>query len=305
MKISVSDIGVPVKDTQMFAYLKECGFDAVDFSFEKYFHRNGIFGDIDNVTDKQIEEYFTNLKSEADKVCFEVGQIHSQFGGHPREYDHNIDEIVKREAACIKAAHWLGCKYVVIHPIIDRRRYYDYYVKENFEQSADFYSRLIPYLEEYDVYGCVENMWMVDPVYTNICSTIFSHAQEMVDMCDRLGERFKICVDVGHGPLTQDDAAEMIRISGDRLAVLHLHDNDGISDLHAYPYSVYQTPYSNAWKPMRIDWDEIIKALDEVNYRGNLNFEISAPGPEEVKKFGYEYLAKIGRYMVSKRTVKY
>ena len=56
---------------------------------------------------------------------------------------------------------------------------------------------------------------------------------------------------------------------------------------------------------MRINWDDILNALDEVDYRGNLNFEIAAPGPAEVKKFGYEYLAKIGRYMADKRKVQY
>ena len=305
MKISVSNGGVPVSDKELFRYLKDCGFDAVDFSLGKYFGRNGIFGDIDNVTDEQIKEYFTSLKAEADKADFEVGQVHSQFDGHPKSYDNDIEDVIKREIACIKATHYLGCKYIVIHPIINRSRIYDYRIEETFEDEKKFYSRLIPTLEEYDVYCCFENMWMVDPVYTNICTTIFSHAKEMVDMCDVMGDRFKICVDIGHGPITQDDPAEMIRISGDRLAVIHAHDNDGISDLHAYPYSAYQTPYSCAWKPMRINWDEILNALDEVNYRGNLNFEINAPGPCEVKKFGYEYLAKIGRYMAAKRKIQY
>lgn len=305
MKISVSSGGAPTGDTKLFAYLKDCGFDAVDFQLESYFHRNGKFGDIDAVTDAQIKEYFTNLKAEADKVGFEVGQTHSQFGGHPREYDNDIDEIIKREIACIKATHYLGAKYCVIHPIINRGRYYDYRIKETFDENVEFYRRLIPTLEEYDVYACLENMWMVDPVYTNICSTIFSHAQEMVDMCGVLGERFRICVDIGHGPLTQDNPADMIRISGKKLACLHTHDNDGISDLHAYPYSAYQTPYSNNWKPLRIDWDDVIKALDEVEYRGNLNFEINAPGPDAVKRYGYEYLAHIGHYMAEQRKIQY
>ncbi len=297
MKISVSSGGVPVADTQLFAYLKERGFDAVDFQLERYFARNGKFASLEALEDEQSFEHFSRLRAEADKEGLEVGQTHSQFGGHPREYDNDIDEIVKREIACIRATHILGAKYCVIHPIINRGRYYDYRVKQTFDENVEFYRRLIPTLEKYDVYCCVENMWMVDPVYTNICSTIFSHAQEMADMCDLLGERFKICVDIGHGTLTQDNPADMIRISGKRLACLHTHDNDGISDLHAFPYSAYQTPYSNNWKPLRIDWNDVIKALDEVGYSGNLNFEINAPGPDEVKKFGYEYLAQIGRYM--------
>lgn len=304
MKISVTN-GTPVGETEQFQYLKDCGFDATDFSLGHYFERSGMFGDIDNVTDKQIKEHFTMLKECADKAGFEIGQTHSAFTGHPRNYDFDIDEIVKRQIASIKATHYLGSKYCVVHPIIKPGRRYDFLVKEAFDESVDFYKRLIPTLEEYDVYCCIENMWVCDPVYNNICSTILSHAQEMVDMCNVLGDRFRICIDVGHGPLTQDDAAEMVRISGDKLAVLHTHDNDGMLDLHTFPYSAHGKPYGFKANPMRINWEDFMKALDDVNYRGNLSFEMTPPGPRELWAAGYKYLAEIAKYLVSLREIKY
>lgn len=302
MKISVTN-GVPASETEQFRYLKDCGFDATDFSCGRYFDRNGMFGDIDNVTDSQIKEHFTMLKNLADDADFEVGQTHSAFSGHPAGYNYDYDEIVKRQIASIKATHYLGSKFCVVHPIIMPGRRYDLLKKEAFDKSIEFYRRLIPALEEYDVYCCIENMWVCDPVYGHICSTILSHAEEMVDMCNILGDRFKICVDVGHGPLTQDNAAEMVRISGDKLAVLHVHDNDGISDLHTFPFSAHAAPHG--MKPMRIDWNDFTKALDDVNYKGNLNFEMTPPGPDEIKASGYRYLADIAKYLISLRTVKY
>ena len=304
MKISVSN-DVPVGELEQFSFMKECGFDATDLSLEKYFGRKGIFSDIDSVTDEQIKEHFTMLRREAEKVGFEIGQTHSAFTGHPAHYDFNMDEVVARQIASIKATHYLGSKHCVVHPIIMPGRRYDKLVKEAFDASVEFYKRLIPTLEQYDVYCCIENMWVSDPVYKNICSTILSHAQEMVDMCEVLGERFKICVDVGHGPLTQDDPAEMVRICGDKLVCLHTHDNDGFMDLHTFPFSVHCAPYSASWKPMRIDWNDFMKALDDVGYKGILSFEITAPGPRELKKAGLTYLAAIGRYLVSLRTLKY
>lgn len=304
MKISVTN-GVPATETEQFAFLKECGFDATDFSLGKYFDRTGMFGDIDNVTDEQIKEHFTMLKECADKVGFEIGQTHSAFSGHPRGYDFDYDEIVKRQIASIKATHYLGSKYCVIHPIIMPGRRYDLLNKEAFDKSVEFYKRLEPTLIEYDVYCCIENMWVSDPVYGHICSTILSHAQEMVDMCNVLGDRYKICLDVGHGPLTQDDPAEMVRICGDKLVCLHTHDNDGILDLHTFPYSAHGAPYGTKWKPMRINWEDFMKALDEVDYRGNLSFEMTPPGPEALRKPGLEYLAAIARYLISLREVKY
>lgn len=305
MKLSVQNAR-HLPEMERFAFLKSCGFDACDFSMGEYFGRNGIWADIDKVTDEEIKEHFTALRKEAERVGFEVGQTHAEFTGHPTAYTGGLDEVVKRQIASIKATHYLGAKYCVVHPIIKPGRWYDKNVKEAFDESLEFYKMLIPTLEEYDVYCCVENMWHSDPVYKNICSTIFSHCQEMVDMCELLGERFKICVDIGHGPLTQDDPAEMIRIAGDKLVCLHTHDNDGISDIHAAPFSMYAKPYSVSWKPMRIDWNDVMKALDDVNYKGNLSFEISfEPIPGGLKEASYKYLAAIGEYLVSLRTVKY
>ena len=305
MKLSVGGAAHIVGEREQFAYLKSCGFDACDFPMNRYFFTDGIYKDIDNVTDEMIAEHFTMLREEAEKVGFEIGQTHSQFTGHPSSYGGNIEEVIKREIACIKATHYLGCKYCVIHPIIKAGRRYDILVKEAFDESVEFYKRLIPTLEEYDVYCCIENMWNFDPVYKNICSTILSHAQEMVDMCELLGDRFRICVDIGHGTLTQDDPAQMIRICGDKLACLHAHDNDGIEDMHSFPFTPYAKPHSVNWSPMRVNWNEIMNALDEVDYRGNLNFEVVVPGPRELHEAGLKYLSAIANYLVSLRKVKY
>ena len=303
MKISVNNTEYP-SEKEQFKYLKDCGFDACNLSLG-HFERKGMFGDIDNVTDEQIKEHFTMLREEAEKVGFSIGQTHSAFSGHPRDYDFNLDEIVKRQIASIKATHYLGCKLCVVHPVIKPNRRYDHLIKEAFDESVEFYRQLIPTLEEYDVYCCIENMWMCDPVYGHICATILSRAQEMVDMCNVLGDRFRICLDVGHGLLTQDDPVEMVRICGDKLACLHAHDNDGILDLHAFPFTPHGKPYGTSWKPLRMDWTAFMKALDEVNYRGDLCFEVGAPGPEPLWTPGYKYLAEIEKYLVSLRELKY
>lgn len=305
MKISVSNGSVVVNEKEQFKFLKDCGFDATDFSLGKYFGREGMFGDIDNVTDDMIKEHFTMLKEQADKAGFEIGQTHAEFSGHPLKYDYDIDEIVKRQIASIKATHYLGAKYCVVHPIIKPGRRYELLKQEAFDESVEFYKRLIPTLEEYDVYCCIENMWRRDPVFKHICTTILSHAEEMVDMCNVLGDRFKICLDIGHGTLTQDDPVKMVRICGDKIVCLHTHDNDGMLDLHTFPYSTFGVPYGTKWVPLRVDWEKLMKALDDIDYRGNLNFEISIPGPDGLKKAGYTYLSEIGKYLVSLREIQY
>ena len=298
MKISVS--GLP----ERFKLLADCGFDACDFSLGDYLGRKA-HEDIYAVTDEMIEEQFTAIRKEAEAAGIEIGQTHGTGGGHPRSYDFDYDEMAARAIASVKATHFLGCKYCVVHPVILPGRKYDKLVQEAFDKSVEFYRRLIPTLEKYDVYCCIENMWVCDDVYGHICSTILSHAQEMVDMCNVLGDRFRICYDTGHATLTQDDPIEYIRICGDKLAVLHTHDNDGILDLHTFPYSSHGKPYGLSWKPMRIDWEAFMHALDEIGYEGNLNFEMVPPGPLPVRDAGFAYLAAIARYLVSLRDEKY
>ena len=46
---------------------------------------------------------------------------------------------------------------------------------------------------------------------------------------------------------------------GDYIGCLHVHDNDGIHDLH-------QAPYSGV-----IDWKEVMQALKDINYQGVFN----------------------------------
>lgn len=297
MKLSIANSYI-CSETEQFAYLKECGFDGADFSLGRYFDRNAkLFGDIQNVTDKQIKEHFTMLKQKADEPGFVICQTHSAFTGHPAGYDFDIDEIVKRQEASIKATHYLGCKYCVVHPIIKPGRRYDLLKKEAFDESVEFYRRLIPTLEKYDVYCCIENMWVCDPVYKHICSTILSHAEEMVEMCEVLGDRFKICLDVGHAVLTQDDPVKAVHICGDKLAVLHAHEVDGINDLHTFPFARFGKPVGTS--PMRTDWVAFMKALKEIGYKGELSFEMCPPGPSELLRAGHEYMAEIGRYLIS------
>jgi hypothetical protein len=40
-----------------------------------------------------------------------------------------------------------------------------------------------------------------------------------------------------------------------------------------------------------------MQALKEIGYKGDLSFEISAPGPWEIKSAGLRYLAAIGRHL--------
>ena len=81
---------------------------------------------------------------------------------------------------------------------------------------------------------------------------------------DQLDEAcFGICLDTGHLNLKDKDQRNFILKAGKRLKALHIADNQGETDQHMMPYG-----------RGNIDFDEVIRALREVDYEGLFNLEI-------------------------------
>lgn len=292
MKISVSSHSPRLAAGDgMFRLLKECGFDACDLMLNHVYEKS----------DAVLREYCQKLRALADEAGIEIGQTHADFAKTSKDtaFSEGWDEPFGRAVASIKATGYLGVRHCVVHPVRVPGRYNNKLVAQCYAEARDFYARLIPYLEEYDVVCCLENMWARDPYFGRICATILSRPEELITMCDELNAiapgRFGICVDVGHCELTQDAPHEMILACGSRLKVLHLHDTDGISDLHTLPYSVHGKPAGSS--PMRTDWSEVMSALRKIGYEGILNFEVEVPEPAAIVPAGLRYLAKIARYL--------
>ena len=295
MDIAVANV-YTCDEMDQFDYFKSVGFDAVDMTLNPYFNRGGKFEyNIDYVTEDEVKEHFTALRKRAEQAGVYVCQTHGTFGGHPGNYNFDYDEIYKRLCWSIKATHYLGCKQIVIHPIILPGRRHDLLKDYNFNRAVEFYRMLEPTLEKYDVICCLENMFVSDKTYKHICSTVLSRAEEMVEMCNVLGDRYKICYDVGHALVTQDDPIKYVYTCGDKLIGLHAHGNDGYNDLHDLPFMRYHKIPGT--EPTTIDWHEFMRALKDIGYKGTLDFEIGPCGPDEVKPASHRYLAKIGRYL--------
>lgn len=91
------------------------------------------------------------------------------------------------------------------------------------------------------------------------------------------------------------DFESFITSLGDRLKVLHIHDNDGIADLHQIPYTFTKTREN---KPST-DWDGFIKGLRNIRFNETLSFEtapVLAAFPDAMKQDALEFINKIGSY---------
>ena len=289
MKLSVcSGIGSLEKpNIEFFKMLKESGFDAVDL---------GLWGGFNYDTEDQLKAACENYRKAANEEGMVIGQTHAAFSGHPRDNQYDYENIEQRQIKDIKITRWLGCNRIVIHPNVLQGNIYNMFEKYNFPKLVEMYAKLTPVLEEYDVYCCIENMWNWDSHLNRICATSCSRATELRALADALGERFKVCIDTGHGELTGENPVEMVRTVGDKLGALHCHATNCRDDFHTLPY--LQGPFPPTCKHM-IDWEAFMKALAEVGYTDTLNFEVSPPGDDRVSRLGYKYLAEIGKYLVS------
>ena len=121
------------------------------------------------------------------------------------------------------------------------------------------------------------------------------HALEL-EMNEKYGaEVLGFCFDTGHANLVGIDFYDFITTLDYRLKVLHIHDNDGVSDLHQIPYTFTKTRENLP----STDWNGFIEGLKAIHYQGVLNFEASpvvSAFPEEMKEEVLQFIAEIGAY---------
>lgn len=303
MKVAVITGGVPTAEAEKFSFLSKCGFNGADVDLGAFFAKGEMFGDIANVTDEQIKNYFSDLKQKADAAGVEVLQTTSEFKGRVALYleeeeqtdaDFDIQDVILRQKACIKATHYLGAKYVVISPIVHTDRRYDIMVEEGYNATKDFYLELLPTLKEYGVTCLLQNTYNEDRAYQYPCATIFSRAHEIIKMCDELGEQFKACLDLGVSHLTQDLPEKDIVTLKDKLVSIHVNDNPGWCDIKAIPFLKFGQPPSA--KSRKIDWGNVFGAIKETGFDGILSFNVTIPGEGDVIADSFVYANEVAKY---------
>ena len=235
-------------------------------------------------TDQHDESFYRELGDYAREKGITICQAHAPF---PSSYvdeersEKRFWEIVQG----MKNASFLGAPMIVVHPCT----HLDFTIEGNpeklFEYNLAFYRRLIPYAEEFGIRIAIENIGWV---------SITSTPERLNRLYDTLDNPiFTICFDVGHCLLEGVAPDDAIRKIGHRLVngCTHVHDNGGDADTHTLPF------YGN------VDWESVMKALAEIGYAGDLNYEASGflrNVPNELCVDGLAFMAKVGHYLISR-----
>lgn len=239
---------------EVFDFIKECGYDCVDFGFG---------GFANDMPDELFYSQISEIKSYLDKIGLEVAQTHGRIG-YPKL---TTDQIFERAVKEIKATAMLGCKYIVIHPLRTPNSNYNGEEELRKSENVKFFNALKPYLEEYDVIECIENLFGEDKERGICAPNTCSYPEEILYYLNELNsDRFEVCFDTGHMLLVGDIIGETVSGALNKLGkyvkVLHLHDNRKVKDDHYAPFMGY------------IDWKEVAKALKAIKYDGVISMEL-------------------------------
>ncbi len=230
----------------------KAGFDAYDFSMISniarydYQKRQGYLAD-HPLAGKDYIKFVKEMKKVSEDNGIFCNQSHAPFP----TYNKFVLDQVKRAIECTAVA---GGKICVIHP-------------DNFKgakENAEMYLELLPFAKEHGVKIATENMWCWDDDKDIAIAAACSHHDDFLAHIKEVNdEYFVACLDIGHAEMAGLDtsAVQMIKTLGSHLQALHIHDNDQKNDSHWVPFS------------MNIDFDGIVKALKEIDYKGELTLE--------------------------------
>ena len=278
-------------------YIKECGFDAIDFNIDTYMKtgelvKKGIFP---TVFDKPLDEFlafFTPLKEASEATGVAIPQMHAPFPVWHKDQDEINAHIMMALDKCFALCEYVNCPAIVVHPTAGATK------EEEWELNLAIYRSLIPVIKKYrGVKICLENLFARRA--GRIEEGRFTDAETSCRMIDLLneeagGDYFGFCFDVGHAVLTHRNIKEFIKTMGTRLTILHIHDNNGHEDQHVLPYSCLSGADEHV-----CNWQGFVEGLSEIGYSGTLAFEtfrVMSTFPEAVRTELLKLIAGIGRY---------
>lgn len=283
LSISTSPFDTIISYKDAIRMISEAGFDAFDLSLTSLKDPNHVFN-----TDKYIQEANT-LREYADSLGIVCNQAHAPFHsscGIP-EKDEKMFMLIVR---AMEVAAILGAKIIVVHP--KQHLEYANNIEELFNLNMEFYNRLIPYCEKFNIKIAVENMWQRNSASGAITDSTCSRVHEFNKYIDSLNSKWITgCLDLGHVSLITKDITEFIKNMGNkRIGALHVHDTNFINDCHTIPFNE------------SIDYLAIAKCLGEIEYTGDFTYEVNnffKNKPVELLPATLKYACEIGRFLIN------
>lgn len=307
------DIGVQTKNVvndthpeEGFAQLKRAGFSCADFSLNGYLLNTSLYqSELNAFFDRSIQEleqFFAPHKQGAAAAGITINQMHMPYPIYVPNADKEINDYLWNQMApkSMAICRYFDCKYIVIHGF--KLAYFLGSEELEWQETAKFLDFIAHLAKEMGITICIENLY--DGIGGHLIEGPCCNVRKAVERIDDFNEKYGaevlgFCFDTGHANLVGIDFENFITMLGDRLKVLHIHDNDGISDLHQIPFTFTMTRENKS----STDWDGFIRGLRNIKFDKVLSFEtapVLSAFPEVMKQDVLGFIANIGRYFSEK-----
>lgn len=304
--VQTKNIVYDINPAEGFEALQKAGFSCADFSLNTYLDNTTLYNFELNTffdkSDKELEEYFAPHKEGARRAGIVINQMHMPYPNYVPNGSKKLNDYLRNEVApkSMKICHFFGCTNIVIHGFKLTRQLGS--EAAEWEQTELFLDSLAPMAKELGITMCIENLY--EGIAGHIVEGPCCDARKAVERIERMNEKYGaevlgFCFDTGHANLVGIDFEDFITTLGKHLKVLHIHDNDGVGDLHQIPFTFTKTRENTS----STDWEGFVRGLKNIHYDGVLNFE-TAPVlnafPLEMKQEALTFIAKIGQYFAER-----
>lgn len=286
MKISITtEVGARFwRPEETLAKLAQAGFTGADCSLQVYPVGSAFW------EEGGWEQQADALRDAAKREGIAIVQTHAPF---PSSADDPIQDerIFKTIEKAVCAAGRMGSRYIVVHPLIPMTLDYTAHREEIFKINRTFFAHLAPVAQKAGVQIAIENMFRYDRAAEAFAPTFCSGAQDLLELLDALDGPFAACLDTGHANVNGTKPGDMARALGERLQVLHIHDNGGFEDDHTAPFLG------------TIDWEDFCAALREIGYAGAISLEtlrFEAALPEDAYPQGLVLLRALAGHLAAR-----
>lgn len=285
-----------------FAMLKQAGFSCADFSLNGYLLNESLYqSDLNDFFDKsvqELEQFFMPHKQGAAAAGITINQMHMPYPVYVPKAGKEINDYLWNQVApkSMAVCAFFGCPHIVIHGF--KLAHFLGAEELEWQETEKFINSIAPFAKEMGITICIENLY--DSIGGHLVEGPCCNAKKAAERIDSFNDKYGaevlgLCFDTGHANIVGIDFEKFITTLGSRLKVLHIHDNDGISDLHQIPFTFTRMRENLS----STDWEGFIRGLRNIKFDKVLSFETapvltSFPGPMKQDVLGF--ISRIGRY---------
>ncbi len=258
-----------------FAQIAAVGFQRVDINIDLFLKNNEVYsGNKGNgFFDSSLEDlvlYFQQYVVAMEKYGIRPSQMHAPYPvwvpGKPQMTEYMHATVIPKSIVIAEA---LQVPWMVIHPF-KMQFLSDKSPEEERRRNIEYFKVLVPLLKQCNVKVCLENLY--ENYANRLVEGTCANPKEVLYYLDELNtyageELFGICLDTGHLQLVHRDPYDYITQLGSHLKILHLHENEGVNDLHHMPFTFGRRAGEGQ------DWQRIFEALAKIDFDGTISFE--------------------------------